>query len=203
MFNKTRMITTAVFLTGVFFSPLGSANDLELLATTIPASACRPASDSQDALIRLSNGAFVFRNGQTGTASLLCPLPLNGWRVSVPVPDQFVDPEMNMRSYRIYYRDPATCSSSVRVRARLRYRNESGLQNVSPWWNSTNEGGGGPGPVLCNPGIETNTSEVVPVDHMLQTGRLYHFLVQITRVSGTANPVFTGIDFPGNFHIEP
>ncbi len=202
MFNKTRMIATATFLTGVFFSPVGFTNDLELLATTIPASACRPSSDSQDALIRLSNGAFIFRAGQTGTASLLCPLPVNGWRVSVSVPDQFVDPDMNMTSYRIYYRDPATCSSSVRVRARLRYRDESGMQNVSPWWNSTNEVEGGSVPGFCTPGIETNTSEEVPVNHMLPIGRLYHFLVQITRDTDTANPVFTGIDFPSNFHVE-
>ncbi|MEE9423918.1 MAG: hypothetical protein V3V18_02940 [Methylococcales bacterium] len=182
MFNRTRAIATAAFLTGVFFTPVGSANDLELLNTTIPASACRPIHDIDDERIKLKNGAFIFRNGMTGTASLLCPLQLSG---------------TNMTSYRIYFRDSNRCLSSVNVLARLRYRNKSGQKAVSPKWTSTFET---PFGEFCfpAPGSESNTTEVIPLVETLAPGRLYNFVVQITRELDTQKVTFSGIDFPDN-----
>jgi hypothetical protein len=168
---------------------------MELGATTIPASACRPARDSQDALVELKNGAYVFRSGQTGTVNLLCPLPLNGWRVGVPLNQQFIDQGMNMSSYRIFLKDPRPCLDEVGVTARLRYRKSTaGRVNVGTTWKSWIE----PNSPFCffPVGADAHKSVGVPLNHTLRNGRLYHFLVQMKRDSTAYNPVFTGIDFP-------
>lgn len=196
MFDQTKKMAAATFLMGVFFSPVGSTNDLELLATTIPASACRAASDNDDAKLKLKNGAFVFRNGQIGTAALLCPLPINGWRVSLPLFDQF-DPELNMTAYQIYFKDSNRCSSSVGIKATFRYRNQKGMKALSSWNSTTEENIGG----FCQGGIESNTREEVSSNETLIPGRLYHFLVKISRASDDQKVTFSGIDFPGNLTV--
>lgn len=182
MFNRTSTVASAAFVAGVFFSPVGFANDFELRSTTIPASACRPTHDINDELVKLKNGAYVFRQGKIGEVSFLCPLPLNG---------------VNMTSYRIFFKDSNRCLSSTNVHARLRYRNKNGQTPVSPKWTSTLET---PPGEFCfpAPGSDSNTTEVIPLIETLAPGRLYNFVVQIRRESDTQKVTFSGIDFPDN-----
>ena len=202
MSTKTALIATLVLSTSALLSPAASGNDIELVSTTIPASACRPANDDGDALLRLRHGGYMFQPDAVGDVSLLCPLPLNGWRVSVDPFIQFLDgPEMDISSYRIYFQDENTCQSTHGVRARLRYRRTTGsfASNVTPWWTSWSEPDLGD---ICIPATSNDTTREVPVNATLRQDRLYHFLVQIRRESTDVNPVFTGIDFVApEFHI--
>lgn len=201
---KTTLAITATLSVSALLAPTASANDLELVSTTIPASACQPVNDEDDGLLRLRNGSFMFRGDEIGEASLLCPLPLNGWRVTRDEVDQFYDePKMSMRTYRIYYRDENTCQSSHGVSARLRYRGMIGntSTNASPWWDSwslpPNSGD------FCIPDTVNDQAREVEVRHTLRGDRLYHFLVRIYRGSTAVDPVFTGIDFPSSFEPIP
>ena len=191
---STKKILSLTLASSALLSPLAQANDLNLGAYTIPASACQPASATDSDKLRLSNGSYVFRGSATGTASLLCALPLNGWQAGVSLSSQnFSDPTMNMSSYRVYYRDPNDCHTGSGVSVRLRYRNESGLSSVgSNWesWQTTQPGN------FCIPGTTNNTTHEVDLSHSLRTERLYHFLVSLRRTSTGQNVAFSGIDFP-------
>lgn len=191
------MTFTALSITALSFSTV-SANDAPLVSTTIPASACQPANAEDAALLRLRNGAYMFNAEDTGSASLLCALPLNGWQAHFSLFHQNVDgADMDMSSYRVYYHDDAPCSSQSGVRVRLRYRRTTGgtSSNATPWWSSPEGPENGS---FCFPPIDAgqHTTAEIGVDHQLRPNRLYHFLIQMRRESTNANPVFTGIDFP-------
>ncbi|WP_444995322.1 hypothetical protein [Aliikangiella sp. IMCC44359] len=196
MVLSVKRIVSSALVTSALLSPLASANNVNLGAYTIPASACQPTNSLEDEKLKLLNGAYVFRANETGSASLLCPLPLNGWRAGVDLFNQdFNDPTLNMTSFRVYYRDPNNCNTASGVQVRLRYRTATGLNSLNPnWvsWQTTQPG------EFCFPGISTNTTREVPLVHSLRDDRLYHFLVIIKRSSTSESVVFSGIDFPIN-----
>jgi hypothetical protein len=93
--RSLRLVMTATLMTSA-----AVANDMELASINIPASACQPVR-TDNPKVRLSNGAYVFQDGASGEAVLLCPLPVTPWAGG------------GMRGYRIYYRDPSGNATSA------------------------------------------------------------------------------------------
>ena len=95
----SKLITSVAFTAMAAFGSANTvlANDAPLIATTVPASACEPADETQANKVRLSNGAWVFRGAHTGTVMFYCPLDLNGYDVNnlLHVND--------ISGYRVYY----------------------------------------------------------------------------------------------------
>lgn len=184
------MMAVAVPVLGLAGSAF--ANDSRLAGVAIPASSCTPGGPSDSAKLELDNGAWVLVNGETGTATLQCPVAVapNG---NGPV---------GMTSYRVYFRDPSSngvCTGSPStVDVRLRYRNNSaaGFFNAGPNWSSDC------GTSACNPSnfclIHTAGFDrrEVPLVHDIANDRLYHFFVRLTRENASdPSPAFAGIDF--------
>lgn len=204
IYSKIRVCLLTI--AGVLLSSTAFANDVNpfaydvnLSAFTIPASACQPASAAHGEKLRLINGAYIFENGVTGEAALICPLSLNGWQAGVPLVNQdFGNPTMPMSSFRVFYKDPNDCQSSVGVEVTLRYRRSSGMITLPPTWTSSQEVNPGE---FCFSGISGNTTTTVAKNHSLKDSRLYHFVVRIKRSAEAQNPAFSGIDFPLNVYI--
>jgi hypothetical protein len=148
-----------------------AANDQDLLATTVPATACQAANPTSDGKLRLVNGAWVFLPGVSGTAYLWCPLPVNMYTVSDASQDN------DITSYRIYYRDEGPTSQ---VTVRLGYRDLDGFTWTGPTWVSP-DGAGNAQDHQANP-------------HDVVIG-LYSFMVTLTRAGVEEDPAFSGIDF--------
>ena len=196
-----KTITSSIILATAFFSPYSLANQINLSAYTIPASACIPANPIDSDKLKLSHGSYVFASGETGSASLLCPLSLSGWKAGVSILDQnYLDPFISMSKYRVYYRDPNDCSSATGVEVRLRYRNKTGLIALNPKWHSWQDSDS-PN-TICYMGVTKNTTQEVTFSHNLKTDRLYHFLVKIKRLNTAQKPAFSGIDFPYKYNVE-
>lgn len=85
------------------------------LDVRIPASACRPNAASK-AKIKLQNGAWVYNTGQSGTATLFCP-------VHLARPRDLQDSD-EIQSMRVWYRDPDGGATPIksRITARLMQR---------------------------------------------------------------------------------
>jgi hypothetical protein len=147
------------------------ANDQDLVATTVPASACQAANPNSAGLLRMVNGSWVFLPGASGTAHLWCPLPLNQYTVSN------VSQDNDITGYRIYYRDEGPTSQ---VTVRLGYRDVDGLTWTGPTWVSAD----GPG----------NATDLHGNMHDVVVG-LYSFFVTLTRAGLEEDPAFSGVDF--------
>ncbi|MEC4812013.1 MAG: hypothetical protein SAK29_01825 [Scytonema sp. PMC 1069.18] len=158
-------------------SSVASANDQDVRATTIPASACRPRNDVADAAVTLSNGAYVFNGSATGTVILYCPLPINAHTISDTTDDN------DISTYRVYYRDSDGIGSEAEIRTRLNYRDSSGLQGVGTTWSSNESN------------TTTNTIRYVSLNHDVGFNRLYFFTVIMQRTNTGQDPAFSGIDF--------
>ena len=156
------------------------ANDRDVRATTIPASACQPVNQQSAGKLSYNNGNW-FISGQ-GEARLSCPLPINGSTVSDTSNDN------DMTRYRVYYKDTDALGQNSSVRVRLRSIGTNG-QFVShgPNWNSND---------FNNVNYTTRT-QAVNVD--LSPNRLYSFRVVLRKTSGVVSPRFGGIDFPQLF----
>ncbi|MCF6254720.1 MAG: hypothetical protein L3J98_16770 [Gammaproteobacteria bacterium] len=201
MYILNQKTVGALVISTSLFSSIAFANDVNLAAYTIPANACLPANSETLDKVTIKNGAYVFKNNKIGTASLLCALPLNGWKSGVSLNTQkWNNPTMRMTSYRVYYKDPNNCSSLMGVQVQLRYRNTGGMQSVGNKWTSWTAGDIGS---LCLPGILTNTTKTIPLNHSLRKDRLYHFLVKIKRSNAAQKVTFSGIDFPLNIDATP
>ena len=155
-----------------------SANDQDLWAKAVAASACEPASENQAAEVSLSNGAWVFVGNNTGTVTFWCPLSLNAYTVSNGSHDNDVS------SFRVYYRDSDGQSGQARVTARMTYRRADGLYAAGSTFDSN---------VSTNTG---NTTRVHNVAHDVRSEALYGFLVTLRRSNANQSPAFSGIDFP-------
>ncbi len=201
MYTLNQKTVGALIISASLLSSIAFANDVNLAAYTIPANACLPANSETFDKVTIKNGSYVFKNKKTGSASLLCSLPLNGWKSGVNLSAQnWNNPTMQMTSYRVYYKDPTNCSSLMGVQVQLRYRNTGGMQSVGNKWTSWTAGDIGS---LCLPGILTNTTKTVPLNHSLRKDRLYHFLVTMKRSKDTQKVTFSGIDFPLNIDATP
>jgi hypothetical protein len=155
------------------------ANDQDLRATTVPATACQPATQAMAAQVLISNAAWTFTPTATGTVYLYCPLPVNGNTVSAAGDDN------DISAYRIYYRDSDGTGNAAEVRTRLIYRRSDGLYSGGAEWSSNS-----------NPlDTETNTTTYHDNAHDMTADGVYSFLVTLRRNNTLESAVFSGIDF--------
>jgi hypothetical protein len=152
------------------------ANDQDLRATTVPATACQPASSAQAAEVVLANGAWAFTGTNTGTITFYCPLPINGNTVSDATDDN------DISAFRVYYRDTDGTGSAAEVTARLIFRT-TGVGTIGSTWSSNSSN------------VMTDTMAFQLVTHDMSASAMYSFLVTLSRTSTTESPAFTGIDF--------
>ena len=152
-----------------------AANDQDLLATTVPATACQPANPTSHGRVGLTNGAWVFLPGVTGTAYLWCTLPVNMYTVSDASQDN------DITYYRILYRDSDGAGNAAQLTVRLGYRHQAGFTWAGSTWVSTGA-------------ADTNTFDHHWNPHDVAVG-VYSFMVTITRTVETEDPAFGGIDF--------
>src|SRR3712207_5930968 len=124
MFNSKYLIPFATISAILSVPSIASANDRDLIATTIPASACRPSNNMEDGRVRLSNGAYVFQGTFTGTVVFYCPLPINRFTISDATDDN------NISSYRVYCRDTDGAGNAAQVTTQLQFRNANNIANV-------------------------------------------------------------------------
>ena len=161
------------------------ANDQDLTATTVPASACAPLNASQANRVRLSNGAWVFNGSSTGSVTFFCPLPRNNRTLSSATNDN------NASRFRVFYRDTDGTANAANVVARLTYRTSGGFTMVPGVFNS-------------NGSVSTgNTTGLRTINHNFVSSSLYAFMVTLRRVDATQDPSFNGIDFPGGLILLP
>ncbi|WP_414544119.1 hypothetical protein [Nostoc sp. CCY0012] len=176
LLSKYFMAFTTIAASFAISSPV-LANDRDVLATTIPASACRPQNNVDDAKVALSNGAYVFTGSATGTVIFYCPLPINANTVSDMTNDN------DISAYRVYYRDTDGIGTGSEITTRLVYRDAAGLNGVGSTWSSN---------VFNN---ANNRTQFVNLNHDVGSNRLYSFLVTMQRTNTSQNPAFSGIDF--------
>ncbi|WP_413200555.1 hypothetical protein [Nostoc piscinale] len=177
MFISKNFLAAATIAASLIVPSVASANDRDILATTVPATACRPNSDSGDASVVISNGAYVFNGSATGTVTLYCPLPINANTISDLTNDN------DISTYRVYYRDTDGIGGASEITTRLVYRDSAGLNGVGSTWSSN----------VSN--MTDNRTQFVNLNHSVGSNRLYSFLVTIQRTNTTQNPAFSGIDF--------
>ncbi|MEG5065958.1 hypothetical protein QUB33_20280 [Microcoleus sp. B3-A4] len=173
-----------IFLTAIAglctFPSAAVANDQDVQATTIPASACRPESNTADASVRMVNGAFIFNGNSTGTVRFFCPLPINRLTVSDSSNDN------DLSAYRVYYRDTDGTGNLAEITTRLFYRNSDASSSIAVGaaaWSSNSSN------------LRVNTSFYVPQAHQFGVYRLYFFVVTMRRNNINQDPAFGGIDF--------
>jgi hypothetical protein len=170
-------LASAVLLASAVAMP-ALANDPDVRATTVPAPICQPATPAQADKVQLSNAAWTFRSGQTGTVDLYCALAINANTVANNTNDN------DTASIRIYYRDGDGTSTNGRLQVRLVFRKSDGLYGAGNWWSSNDVGGS-----------TENRIAYHPLSHDLNAAGVYSFLVRMTRTVGTVSVVFGGIDF--------
>lgn len=118
--HKTVLAATAIAGISAVTSANAFLGDWDMLSTTVPASICSPVDSANAAKVRLSNGAWVFQGGATGSVQFYCPLTVNGYSLSdsllaaienadveggTPAPPS-IQIGNSVSFYRIYYRDP-------------------------------------------------------------------------------------------------
>ncbi|MGB5959185.1 MAG: hypothetical protein WBG73_00895 [Coleofasciculaceae cyanobacterium] len=164
----------------VFAIPsIAAANTPDVAATTIPASACRPENDTTDSRVSLSNGAYVFNPGVTGTVRFYCPLPINGNRTNGINNN-------SMTRYNLYYRDSDGTGNAAQITSRLLYRS-TGQFAIGSQLNSNT--------INTGTNLTSDRIHTILLNHTFLNFRLYYFLVTMTRTNSNLNPAFTGIDF--------
>lgn len=175
---KKLVIVIGLFSVGLFWlSGTARASDRDMLATTIPATACEPINSIHANRVGLSNGAWVFRGSWTGTIFFYCPVPRNAWTLSNTSNDN------DISAYRVYYRDSDGTGAASRVTARLLYRQTGGLFSGGSTFSS-------------NSFSPTGNTRATKINfHDVRAGALYSFLVTLRRTSTSVNPAFSGIDF--------
>jgi hypothetical protein len=176
MKKATAVLSTLVAIAAAL--PL-RANDQDVLATTVPATACQPASTTSAEKMAISNAAWTFAGAATGTVFLYCPLPINGNTVSGAGNDN------DISSYRIYYRDSDGTGAAAEVTTQLVYRRSDGLYSGGAEWSSNSN--------LLN--TTTNTIDFQDNVHDMTANGLYSFYVTLKRTNTGESPAFSGIDF--------
>lgn len=175
-----KYLTLFAAMAAVFATPsIASANSKDVIATTIPASACRPENDATDERVALSNGAYIFAGNATGTVRFYCPLPLTEY-TSSGVGGNYLN------RYNVYYRDTDGTGNAAQIQTALYYRSTS-LVSVSPIFNSNAVNTGG--------NLTDNRIQGVLFNHTFASPRLYFFAVSMRRDNTNQNPAFSGIDF--------
>lgn len=162
-----------------------SANDQDLVATTIPASACELSNSNQADMVYLSNGSWMFVGNNTGDVSFSCPLPLNAFTVADNTNSNA------MTHFRIWYRDTDATGTATELTARLKRRNPNGSTLFGSLWNSNSVNYGG------------HTVRTHAYNHSLAASGQYHVYVTMARNDPDERPMFSGIDLRNNFIVLP
>ena len=164
------------------------ANDQDVWSTTVPASSCEPANETDANKVKIANGAWVFSGDNLGVVTLYCPLAINAFTVANFSHDN------DITAYRVYYRDTdgGTYGSNgaptnlAQVTARLTYRKEDGMYSAGSLWSSH----------FTPINLRGNTKIVKNNVHDVQANALYSFIVTLQRLHPSQSPAFSGIDFP-------
>jgi hypothetical protein len=176
--SKALLSLTAAALSGLAASP-AHANDPDLRATTVPATACHPVRPAATAPIELSltELGWVFSGSDVGTVLLYCPLPVNNNTVFDMTNDN------DMTTYRVLYTDTDGMGAAAEVRVWLMFRGvNASVQVPGSVWSSNSSN-----VMVANQGFQF-------VGHDLQPA-LYSVVVRLTRTTDLERPVFRGIDF--------
>jgi hypothetical protein len=187
---KNLIAPAAVFLASLISTGNALANDRDLWATTVPASACQPRNETDAGKLLLSNGAWVFTGSETGSIVLYCPLPLNAFTLTDFSNDN------DITRYRIYYRDTdggtaggnggLAIPQQAYISTRLVYRRSDGLYSAGNLWHSN----------VTPINAVANTTAIMNNVHDVQFDALYSFYVVMYRANTSMSPAFSGIDFP-------
>jgi hypothetical protein len=176
--HRTGPLATLLTLTALLAGAHSArANDPDVRATTIPATACQPATSADASRAALANGAWFFNGTAIGTLVFYCPLPINGNTEF----DASNDNDMTVS--RIFYRDTDGMGGGAEIVVRLLFRTPA-LSAVGAAWSSNSSA------------VVVDTTAFHPVAHDMPNVALYSFEVRLTRTSTVENPVFYGIDFP-------
>jgi len=154
-----------------------AASAADMLATTVPASACVPIDSTHASKVRLSNAAWVFRGNNIGAVQFYCPLVRNAYTMSDGSDDN------DVTAFRVYYRDSDGTGNRSRVTARLVYRKQDGLHQAGDLWNSNSSGATG------------NTRQLFVNVHDMQFDAVYSFYVTLYRAGTDEDPALSGFDF--------
>lgn len=73
-----RGMAACAFVATVVFSPSATANSQDVIATTVPASACQPYTSAHAAKVFLSNSGWAFLDQAVGEVLLYCPVSFHG-----------------------------------------------------------------------------------------------------------------------------
>jgi hypothetical protein len=153
---------------------LGSGNYVE----TLSAANCLPYDESDDARLTRSNGAWGFASGQTGTASLICPI-------------RAFAPAVENEYYTLYqafldYRDNDGAGNNERIELRFRYRkhDQSGVWTLSTILDSNDS---------AATGYNTVGEVGIPyTHHITDPYNIPHVLITMYRSGTQTSPVFSG-----------
>ncbi len=143
----------------------------------IHASACRPILEDMSK-VKLSDGAWVFDTGQSGTVTLYCPLHLAS-------PDDIGD-SASMAVMRLWYMDPDATAVASRVSAALmrrRYDASTDLIVGSAIHSNSNNDAGF---------ARYTTTQNHSADFELYS---YHVEVTMVRTNTSIAPAFVGLDW--------
>lgn len=210
--NYTTTTLLAAAFTAMANVPSAKAANVDLAATTIPATACVPASPAYAAKVRISSGSYRFQYGQAGTAILYCALPKNDVSVVstlmkvlesydpdsvLDLPQALPEPGNGMGSYRVYYRDGdggmfggnggVIGAQETRVKTKLISRDMDGIARTVPDSSWTSDS--------TDVDETQHRRESVTVFAELDANRMYSFQVTLYRANSSASLYFTGIDF--------
>lgn len=179
MIRSKYLISFAAITAFFVFPSIAEANTPDLQATTIPASACRPENNTTDARVSLSNGAYVFNPGVTGTVRFYCPLPISAIRTNG-------NGSNSISGYNLYYRDSDATGNATAITSRLFYRSTGQFTVGSQFSTNT---------INVGDNLTNDRRHFISLNHTLGFFRLYYFQVTMTRNNNNLNPAFTGIDF--------
>lgn len=178
MSKHSLMFTMSLTLLGSLAPALtgeAHAEDPEPLTVEqrIPASACQPATVADRDMLNLVNGSWAFADGETGTATVVCP---------VVHPHSYIYIWFDV--LRLWYRDPDGKLTGSQVTAQLFGRDKDS------------------GNVSAMPSMSSNTSAATSNSTIFAGNGVYYwseqtmFFIKVTvkRTSATASVAFHGIE---------
>ena len=146
-------------------------NPAELRAVRKTSPICRPMNTAPDGLI-LNGSKWTF----TGTAMLVCPVPLSEIRASTDAPGNYIE------SFRLMYKDSDGLGTNTRLTTELRSPTQFLNSSYGPYYNSNTSAVTG----LWSVTNVLNTPLMIKADQYL-----------FVRVTLSKGPAFGQIEFYG------
>jgi len=160
-------------------SSIAQANDRDLRATTIPASACQSTAVFSGFLS--SQGNWVASGGSNSFVALVCPLPLNNIDLGGTTDDN------DLSKFRVHYRDGDGVGTAAQVALNLYRITVTTTETFSRQF-------------ICSffsaPSTTSYTRTTRSCAHDLVFGSFYVFNIEINAGQNTGDTEFVGIDFP-------